>query len=226
MGDACRRHFHVARRVHRPVEDDRTAARCAHHSFRTLSDSQCELSERRCVTFPYCDSIGRHLRLGGRTALADKAHGETGRVSRAAIDHPLREAQRCPYPSDSTSGILVIGEESGVVSRIIEEDLHFETKEVAPGQIAEGHPRGRRPRRDRLLPRRQSRPRSRRATSAACGCRSSCSRREDETLSAPIPESLGGVVIADVETRDFYKKRLWRRVGRYPAACSRRSSAR
>jgi len=39
--------------------------------------------------------------------------------------------------------------------------------------------------------------------------------REHDTLAAPYLDSLGGVVIADVETRDFYKKRLLATVQAY-----------
>jgi ornithine decarboxylase len=104
--------------------------------------------------------------------------------------------------------ILVIGEESGVVSRIIEEDLHFETKEVAPGQIAEAIRAG-----ADVGAIVVSRANAAAAVEArdARGLRMPIfmlTSREEDTLSDPFLKSLDGVFIADLETRDFYEKRL------------------
>jgi len=111
--------------------------------------------------------------------------------------------------------ILVIGEESGVVSRIIEEDLHFETKEVAPGQIAEAIRAG-----ADVGAIVVSRANAAAAVEArdARGLRMPIfmlTSREEDTLSDPFLKSLDGVFIADLETRDFYEKRLVAAVEKY-----------
>jgi ornithine decarboxylase len=114
--------------------------------------------------------------------------------------------------------ILVIGDQSAAVSRIIEEDLHFETKEVPPEQIAESIRNG-----ADVGAIVVSRANAAAAVEArdARGLRMPIfmlTGREEDTLSDPFLKSLDGIFIAEIETRDFYEKRLVAAVEKYAAS--------
>jgi ornithine decarboxylase len=111
-------------------------------------------------------------------------------------------------PANRYFRILVVGSENAPVAEIIARELNFRTVVVEPraaadairngadiGAIVVAHSDV-----DAIIKAREER-----------GLRMPVfllTTREQGTLMAPYLESLGGVVIADVETRDFYKKRL------------------
>jgi ornithine decarboxylase len=114
--------------------------------------------------------------------------------------------------------ILVIGDQSAEVCRIIEEDLRFETKEVPPAQIAEAIRAGADV--GAIVVSRQNAAAAIEARDAR-GLRMPVfmlTGREEDTLSDPFLKSLDGVFIADLETRDFYEKRLVAAVEKYAAS--------
>ncbi len=104
--------------------------------------------------------------------------------------------------------ILVIGQENQFVADIIERDLDFDTRVVADDQVEEAI-RGGADCGAIVV--------SRASAEAAIKAREErglrmpiflLSRRKEETFLASYLKSLHGVVIADLETRDFYEKRL------------------
>jgi ornithine decarboxylase len=104
--------------------------------------------------------------------------------------------------------ILVIGQENARVAAIIERELNFRTVCVDPAVSADTIRNG-----ADLGAIVVGRNDVEAAVTArdARGLRMPIfllTTRDQDTLSAPYLPSLGGVVIADVETRDFYKKRL------------------
>jgi ornithine decarboxylase len=118
-------------------------------------------------------------------------------------------------PANRYLRILVVGEENAKVAEIIEHELNFRTTIVEPSAAArairDGADVG--------------------AIVVACADAEAMIKARDErglrmpvflvttrdqdALMAPYLKSLGGVVIADVETRDFYKKRLLAAVQAY-----------
>lgn len=111
--------------------------------------------------------------------------------------------------------ILVIGEGSGAVARIIEEELRFTVTSITAEQVSEAIRAGA----DvgaivvspaditAVLPARDER-----------GLHMPVfllSSREEATLDQPFLEALDGIFIADIETRDFYAKRLVTAVEKY-----------
>ncbi|HEY1386044.1 MAG TPA: ornithine decarboxylase [Dongiaceae bacterium] len=104
--------------------------------------------------------------------------------------------------------VLVVGEENKFAADIIEKDLGFRTR-LAPADQAEEAIRGGADCGAIVV----SREHVEMAVKArdARGLRMPVfllSRRSDETFLEPYLKSLHGVVIADLETRDFYEKRL------------------
>jgi ornithine decarboxylase len=104
--------------------------------------------------------------------------------------------------------ILVVGSENARVAEIVEEELHFRTAVVEPSAAADAIRNGAdlgaivvaREHVEAIVKAREER-----------GLRMPVfmlSPRDPGTLVAPYLPSLDGVMIADVETRDFYKKRL------------------
>jgi ornithine decarboxylase len=118
-------------------------------------------------------------------------------------------------PANRYFRILVVGSANAPVAEIIERELHFRTLVVEPsaaadairnaadfGAIVVGHADV-----EAVVSARDER-----------GLRLPVfliATREQGTLMAPYLQSLGGVIIADVETRDFYKKRLLASVQAY-----------
>ncbi|WP_266182681.1 ornithine decarboxylase [Dyella humicola] len=111
--------------------------------------------------------------------------------------------------------ILVAGEQAEEVSSIIEQDLHFRTMVVPPTGIAEAIRSG--ADLGAIVVSRALAP-------AAIVARDErglrmpifmISDRHDETFADPFLKSLDGIVIADLESRDFYEKRLVSSVEQY-----------
>src|SRR6476661_2481371 len=111
--------------------------------------------------------------------------------------------------------ILVIGEDSGQVARIIEDELHFAVTSVASDQVAQAIRAGAdvgaivvtRAEVEAAVAAREER-----------GLRMPIfllSRREDATLEEPFLKALDAIVIAQQETRDFYTKGLVAAVEKY-----------
>jgi ornithine decarboxylase len=118
-------------------------------------------------------------------------------------------------PANRYFRILVVGSENARVAEIIERELSFRTVVVEPSGAADAIRNGAdigaivvaRSDVDAVIQARDER-----------GLRMPVfliTTREQGTLMAPYLQSLGGVVIADVETRDFYKKRLLASVQAY-----------
>jgi ornithine decarboxylase len=118
-------------------------------------------------------------------------------------------------PANQYLRILVVGQEYAPVAQIIEHELNFRTAVVDGSQsgsaIREGADLGAivvgSADVDAVIAARDQR-----------GLRMPVflvTTRDQDTLMAPYLESLGGVVIADVESRDFYKKRLLAAVQAY-----------
>ena len=118
-------------------------------------------------------------------------------------------------PANRYLRILVVGQENAPVAEIIEHELDFRTLVIEPQAIADAIRNGAdlgaivvtRADVDAVIKARCAR-----------GLRMPVfllTSRDQETLTAPYLQSLGGVVIADVETRDFYKKRLLASVQAY-----------
>lgn len=111
--------------------------------------------------------------------------------------------------------ILVIGQENKFVGDIIERDLGFKTRVVADDQIEDairgsadcGAIVASRPHIEATVKARDER--------GLCMPIFLLSRRKEETFLEPYLKSLHGVVIADLETRDFYEKRLYAAVRSY-----------
>ena len=121
-------------------------------------------------------------------------------------------------PAQRFFRILVIGEDSGQVARIIEEELHFTVTPVASDDITQAIRAGAdvgaivvtRADVEATIAARDER-----------GLRMPVfllSRREDATLDEPFLKALDAVVIAQQETRDFYTKGLLSAVERYAAS--------
>ncbi|MET3651223.1 hypothetical protein ABIC75_000925 [Dyella japonica] len=111
--------------------------------------------------------------------------------------------------------ILVAGEQSEQASSIIEHDLHFPTVVVPPSGLAEAIHSG--ADLGAIVV-------SRELAQAAITARDQrglrmpifmISGRDDETFDDPFLKSLDGIVIADLESRDFYEKRLVASVEQY-----------
>ena len=111
--------------------------------------------------------------------------------------------------------ILVIGEDSGQVARIIEDELHFTVTSIASDEIAQAIRTGAdvgaivvtRADVEAAIAAREER-----------GLRMPIfllSRREDATLEEPFLKALDAIVIAQQETRDFYTKGLVAAVEKY-----------
>jgi len=114
--------------------------------------------------------------------------------------------------------ILVIGDRSGIVRRIVEEDLHFTATEVPTDQIVEAIRAGADV--GAVIV-------SHEDAQAAIAARDErglrmpifmLTGRADDPLSQPFLKSLDGVFIAALETRDFYKKRLVAAVEKYASS--------
>src|SRR6476620_7778933 len=114
--------------------------------------------------------------------------------------------------------ILVIGEDSGQVARIIEDELHFTVTSVPSDDIAQAIRAGAdvgaivvtRVDVEAVIAARDER-----------GLRMPIfmiSQREDEALQEPFLKALDAIVIAELETRDFYSKRLVAAVEKYAAS--------
>ncbi|MGO4221783.1 ornithine decarboxylase [Lysobacter sp. TAF61] len=114
--------------------------------------------------------------------------------------------------------ILVVGEHSGVVAQVIEDELHFPVTSIDSEQIATAIRGGAdlgaiicaRADTQAVVDAREER-----------GLRMPIfmiSGRDDEALAEPFLKSLDGVLIADLETRDFYEKRLVASIERYAAS--------
>jgi ornithine decarboxylase len=121
-------------------------------------------------------------------------------------------------PVQALFRVLVIGEDSGQVARIIEDELHFTVASVASDQISQAIRAGAdvgaivvtRADAEAAIAARDER-----------GLRMPIfllSRREDETLDEPFLKALDAIVIAELETRDFYTKRLVAAVEKYAAS--------
>src|SRR6478609_7930257 len=111
--------------------------------------------------------------------------------------------------------ILVVGEDSGQVARIIEEELHFMVTSVPTDQVAQairtsadvGAIVVTRANVEAVIAAREER-----------GLRMPVfllSSREDATFDEPFLGRLDGIMIAEQETRDFYSKRLIAAVREY-----------
>ncbi|MFL6593631.1 MAG: ornithine decarboxylase [Luteimonas sp.] len=114
--------------------------------------------------------------------------------------------------------VLVVGEDSGQVARIIEDELHFTVTSVASDDVAQAIRSGAdvgaivvtRADVEATIAARDER-----------GLRMPIfllSRREDATLDEPFLKSLDAIVIAQQETRDFYTKGLLSAVEKYAAS--------
>ncbi|WP_199536058.1 ornithine decarboxylase [Dyella solisilvae] len=104
--------------------------------------------------------------------------------------------------------VLVAGEQSYEVSHILEQDLHLQTVVVEPSGIAEAIRSG--ADLGAIVVSRELAPAAVEARDER-GLRMPIfmiSDRHDETFSEPYLKSLDGIVIADLESRDFYEKRL------------------
>lgn len=111
--------------------------------------------------------------------------------------------------------ILVAGDRSEEVSSVIEQDLHFRTSVVSPRDLAEAIRSGADV--GAIVVSRELAPVAI-ETRDARGLRMPIfmmSDRHDETFHDPFLKSLDGVVIADLESRDFYEKRLAASVEQY-----------
>ncbi|MFC4527179.1 ornithine decarboxylase [Dyella halodurans] len=111
--------------------------------------------------------------------------------------------------------ILVIGEPTGVVAQVLEDELHFDVQSIASDQIVQAIRNG--ADLGAIIVSREDAP-------AAISARDErglrmpifmISSREDETFAEPFLKSLDGVVIAELETREFYEKRLLASVEHY-----------
>jgi len=114
--------------------------------------------------------------------------------------------------------ILVVDEPSGTVARIVEDELHFPTTSIPADRIEEtirgGADIG------AIIVSRAAAPALVKARDER-GLRMPIfmvSRRSEETLGEPFLKSLDGVVIADLESREFYEKRLVAAVEKYAAS--------
>jgi ornithine decarboxylase len=111
--------------------------------------------------------------------------------------------------------ILVVGEQSGRVARIVEEELHFTAVSVSSDQIAEAIRAGADV--GAIIVSQSDAPATIKAREER-GLRMPIfmiSRRTEEALAEPFLKSLDGVVIAELETREFYEKRLVAAVEKY-----------
>jgi len=133
-------------------------------------------------------------------------------------------AKRVPWssamaiPVNRYFRVLVVGEENRPVARIIEDELHFETtlvdRDIAPEAIRGGADLG------AIVVSRSDAE----ATVAARDARGlrmpvfMMGKRDDDTLSDPWLKSLDGVLIAGLESRDFYEKRLVAAMEQYAAS--------
>jgi ornithine decarboxylase len=118
-------------------------------------------------------------------------------------------------PANRYFRILVVGSAHAKVAEIIEDELNFRTVIVEPASAAEAIANGAdlgaivvaRADAEAILAARENR-----------GLRMPVfmiATRSEDTLAAPYLKQLEGVVIADVESRDFYKKRLLASVNTY-----------
>jgi len=118
-------------------------------------------------------------------------------------------------PVQALFRILVVGEHSGQVAHIIEDELHFVVTSISSDQLAEAIRAGAdvgaivvtRADVEAAIAAREAR-----------GLRMPIfllSSREDETLAEPFLKALDAIVIAELETRDFYTKRLVAAVEKY-----------
>ena len=119
------------------------------------------------------------------------------------------------FPVTRYFRILVIGEEYDHVRQILEDDLHFTVTLVGSGQLAEAIRAG-----ADLGAIIVSRADAEAAIAArdARGLRMPIlmlSKRDEEALSEPYLKGLDGIVIAALETRDFYLKRLTASIQKY-----------
>lgn len=114
--------------------------------------------------------------------------------------------------------ILVVGEPSGVVAQIVQDELHFVVQSVNREQITSAIRSGAdvgaiivtRADAQAVIEARNER-----------GLRMPIfmlSARDDETLAEPFLKALDGVVIAELETREFYEKRLIAAVEKYASS--------
>jgi len=111
--------------------------------------------------------------------------------------------------------ILVIGEQSGRVARIVEEELHLTAVSIASDQIAEAIRAGADV--GAIIVSRSDAPATIKAREER-GLRMPIfmiSQRNEEALAEPFLKSLDGVIIAELETREFYEKRLVAAVEKY-----------
>ncbi|MFC3814073.1 ornithine decarboxylase [Lysobacter sp. GCM10012299] len=111
--------------------------------------------------------------------------------------------------------ILVVGEPTGVVAQVIEEELHFAVTSIDVEQIPQAV-RGGADLGAIIV--------SRDGAQAVVDARDErglrmpifmISGRDDEALDEPFLKALDGVLIADLETREFYEKRLVASIERY-----------
>ena len=111
--------------------------------------------------------------------------------------------------------ILVVGEHTGVVAQVIEHELHFPVTSIDLEQIPQAI-RGGADLGAIIV--------AREGAQAVVDARDErglrmpifmISGRDDEALDEPFLKALDGVLIADLETRDFYEKRLVASIERY-----------